>query len=70
MIKRVLVALSGTPFNESAIHHAVDIATRHEAAVTGVTVVDLAKLANVGPVPVGASARTSRPARIGAIALT
>lgn len=55
-IKRILVALSGTPFTESAIRHAVDLAERHGAEVTGVTDIDLAKVANVGPVPMGAGA--------------
>ncbi len=56
MIKRILVALSGTPFTEAAVRHAVELAERHGAELTGVTVVDLARLANVGPVPVGAGA--------------
>jgi nucleotide-binding universal stress UspA family protein len=56
MIKRILVALSGTPLTNSAVDHAVELGTRHEAELTGVTVVDLARLANVGPVPVGAGA--------------
>ena len=56
MIKRILVALSGTPFTEAAIQHTIELARRHEAEVTGVTDVDLAKLANVGPLPVGAGA--------------
>jgi nucleotide-binding universal stress UspA family protein len=56
MIKRILVALSGTPFTASAIRHAIELARRHNAEITGVTDVDLAKLANVGPIPLGAGA--------------
>ncbi len=56
MIKRILVALSGTPFTDAAIQHTVELAKGHKARVTGVTDVDLAKLANVGPVPAGAGA--------------
>ncbi len=56
MIKRILVALSGTPFTEPAIKHAVELARTHEAELTGVTDVDLARLAQVGPVPIGGGA--------------
>ncbi|MHC4909962.1 MAG: universal stress protein [Planctomycetota bacterium] len=56
MIRRILVALSGTPFSPVAIQHAVDLAQRHAASITGVTVTDLARLASVGPVPMGAGA--------------
>ena len=56
MIKRILVALSGTPFTDSAVRHALELARIHGAEVTGVTDIDLAKVANVGPVPMGAGA--------------
>lgn len=56
MIKRILVALSGTPFTPSAIRHATELAREHEAEVTGVTVVDPERLADVGPVPLGGGA--------------
>lgn len=56
MTKRILVALSGTAFTPAAIHHAVDLAKLHDAEVTGVTLVDLGRLANVGPVPMGGGA--------------
>lgn len=56
MIKRILVALSGTPFTESAIKHALELAKIHDAEVTGVTDVDLARLAQTGPVPIGGGA--------------
>ncbi|MHC4413841.1 MAG: universal stress protein [Planctomycetota bacterium] len=56
MIKRILIALSGTPFTRAAVQHTVELAQRHGAETIGVTDVDLAKLANVGPVPVGAGA--------------
>lgn len=56
MIKRILVALSGTPFTDSATRHALELAKLHGAELTGVTDVDLAKLANVGPIPLGAGA--------------
>jgi len=56
MIKRILVALSGTPHTESAVTHALELARLHGAEITGVTDVDLAKVANVGPVPMGGGA--------------
>lgn len=53
MIKRILVALSGTPFTPSATEHAIELARRHGGSVTGVTLVDPARLSDVGPVPIG-----------------
>jgi len=53
-MKRILVGLSGTPYTTTAIRHTHEFAERHEAEVTGVTIVDLPRLANVGPVPAGA----------------
>jgi nucleotide-binding universal stress UspA family protein len=54
MIKRILVAVSGTPFAESAVRHAVELARHHGAEVTGVTDIDLGRVASLGPVPIGA----------------
>ncbi len=59
MIKRILVALSGTQYTGAAIRHALELAGLHDAQVTGVTDVDLAKVANVGPVPMGGGAAAS-----------
>ncbi len=56
MIKRILVALSGTPFTPSAVRHAVEIARATGAEVTGVTAVDTRRLQDVGPVPIGGGA--------------
>ncbi len=56
MIKRILVALSGTPFTATATKYALELAKLHNAEVTGVTDVDIAKLMKVGPVPVGGGA--------------
>jgi nucleotide-binding universal stress UspA family protein len=53
MIKRILVALSGTPYTPSAIRHALELAQAHDAEVTGVTIVDMKALADTGPVPLG-----------------
>ena len=56
MTKRILVALSGTPLTESAVQHALELAKTHDAEITGVTDIDLAKVAGVGPIPMGAGA--------------
>ncbi|MHC4108035.1 MAG: universal stress protein [Planctomycetota bacterium] len=56
MVKRILVALSGTPFTKPAIEYALELAKLHDAEITGVTDVDLARLAQVGPVPIGGAA--------------
>jgi nucleotide-binding universal stress UspA family protein len=53
MIKRIMVALSGTPFTKVAIRRGIELAQRHGAELTGVTIVDPKRLTNVGPVPVG-----------------
>jgi nucleotide-binding universal stress UspA family protein len=56
MIKRVLVVLCGTPYAPFVISRAVELAQRHEADLTGVTVVDVGRLGRIGPVPLVASA--------------
>jgi nucleotide-binding universal stress UspA family protein len=53
MLKRILVALSGTPFTPVAVRQAVQLARQHGASITGVTVVDIERLSDVGPVPLG-----------------
>jgi len=53
MLKRILVALSGTPFTPIAVKRAVELASRHGASLTGITVVDIERLSDVGPVPLG-----------------
>lgn len=59
MIKRILVALSGSPYSAVAVQHALELARQHEAEVTGVTLVNIEALADVGPIPLGgASAAT------------
>ncbi|MBT4584569.1 MAG: universal stress protein [Phycisphaerae bacterium] len=56
MIKRILVALSGTPCTQSAIAHGVELAKQHNAELTGVTVIDPNRLQDVGPIPIGGAA--------------
>ena len=40
MIRRILVGLGGTPYTSVGIQRAVELASRHEADLTGVTLVD------------------------------
>jgi nucleotide-binding universal stress UspA family protein len=53
MIKRILVVLSGTPYTRAAIQHAIDMAQRHNARVTGAAILDREAAARSGPVPIG-----------------
>lgn len=59
MIKRILVGLNGATYTPSAVKHSLELARNHKAAVTGIAVADLARLANVGPVPLGGGAAAS-----------
>lgn len=63
MIHRILAALSGTPYTKSVIAHAISLARQHGAEITGVTVIDLNKIENVGSVPVGAGPFATQLAR-------
>ena len=56
MIKRILVALSGTPYSASATQHALQLAEAHGAEVTGVTLVNHDALDAREPVPIGGGA--------------
>ncbi len=56
MIKRILVALSGTPYSAVAVRHAIELAVAHDAELTGVTIADVEAISNVGPVPIGGGA--------------
>ena len=60
MIKRILLGLGGTPFTDVAIERAVELAKIHGALITGVTVVDIKQLKQVGPVPPGGGVYASR----------
>lgn len=53
-IERVVLALAAGPYIDRAIAQAVELACRHEAELCGVAVVDVPRLLNVGPVPIGA----------------
>jgi len=54
MIRRVMVGLGDRELSKVATMRAIDVARRFDAEVTAITVVDLARLEDVGPVPLGA----------------
>ncbi len=56
MIRKLLLAIGGTPFSKAAVQHAVDISQGCGASITAVTVVDESRLDRVGPIPLGAGA--------------
>jgi len=56
MVKRLLVGIAGTPSLPAKIDCAIDIAKRHNAEISLVSVVDVDRLSRVGPVPIGAGA--------------
>ncbi len=63
MIRRILVAL-GSPVSLAAeVEHALELADRYGAELTGVTIVDTQAITAVGPVPLGANAAATELAR-------
>ena len=60
IIRRILLGLGGTPFTDVAIERAVELAKAHGALITGVTVMDVKHLKQVGPVPLGGGAYASK----------
>lgn len=53
-VAHVVLALAEGPYIDRAIAHAVALAQRHDAELHGVAVIDVPRLMNVGPVPIGA----------------
>ena len=49
MLKRIVVGLGGTPFTTVSTRCATELADRHHAQATGVTVVDISKWVRWGP---------------------
>lgn len=66
MIKRLIVDVSGTTVLQAKIEFAVDLARRHGAEMSLLSVVDAERLSMIGPVPIGAGkyAHDMRQARI------
>lgn len=54
MLKRILVGLGSSEYTPSAVNYAVALALAHQAELTGVSILDVKALENVGPVPLGA----------------
>lgn len=54
MLKRILVGVSGTPSIDAKIEFTLDLARRHNATVQLVDVVDVDRLGDIGPIPIGA----------------
>lgn len=54
MLKRILVGVSGTPALEAKITYTMDLARRHNAEIQLVDVVDVDRLGELGPIPIGA----------------
>ncbi len=65
-VKRILLGLGGTDYTPVAIQRAVELAQRHQAEITGVTIMDASRLRDVGSVPAGAAhaARALREHRL------
>ncbi|MGC4396135.1 monovalent cation/H(+) antiporter subunit G [Hydrogenophaga sp. T2] len=59
-VRRVVLALAHGPFIDAAIAQAVLLAQRHGAELHGVAVIDVPRLQNVGPVPIGAGWHAQR----------
>jgi len=53
-VRRVVVGLAAGPGLDRAIEEAVRLAQAHGAELCGVAVIDVPRLLNVGPVPIGA----------------
>lgn len=53
-IARVVLALAEGPYMDTAIKRAVELAREHQVELCGLAIVDVPRLMNVGPVPIGA----------------
>ena len=72
MIRRILVGVAGTPATEAKIACTVDLAVRHGATISALSVIDVDRLAKIGPVPLGGAhyARQMRDERVAGIKQT
>jgi nucleotide-binding universal stress UspA family protein len=53
VVKRILVTLDDSPFTDVAVRHSIELGKIHNAEVTGIAIIHVKKLENVGPVPIG-----------------
>jgi monovalent cation/proton antiporter MnhG/PhaG subunit len=51
--KKVILALARGPRMQAAVAQAIALARKHEAELCGVAIIDVPRLCNVGPVPIG-----------------
>lgn len=56
MVKRILVGLGDRSYAASATKQAIRLARQFDAELAGITLFDVHRLENVGPVPIGAGA--------------
>ena len=54
MMKQILVGLGSLEYARSATAKAIELAQSHDAELTGVTLLDIDRLDDLGPVPIGA----------------
>lgn len=59
-VRSVVLALAKGPHMESAILQAMALAREHSADLCGVAIIDVPRLSNVGPVPIGAGWHAQR----------
>lgn len=66
MMKRILVGLGSLEYARSATAKAIELAKDHDAELTGVTLLDVDRLDDLGPIPMGAgdAARELKESRI------
>ncbi|TWU27470.1 universal stress protein [Bythopirellula polymerisocia] len=66
MMKRILVGLGSLEYARSATAKAIELAKVHDAELTGVTLLDIDRLDDLGPIPMGAgdAARELKESRI------
>ena len=55
MIKRILVGLGSIDYSRSATAKALEVAQAHDAELTGVTLFDIERLDDTGPIPIGSA---------------
>ena len=53
-VNRIVLALAHGPYLEEGVRQAIELARSHRAELCGVAIIDAPRLANVGPVPIGA----------------
>lgn len=55
-MKRILFGMGGGPYVPVAMEYALELARRHGASITGLAVLDLVRLEDIGSIPIGGGA--------------